>query len=481
LTAGLILACTGVFPPLSAPGSDAIGILSITGIWNDLLLGLAVSPHRVTRPVTVALSNLPGTTAVQSGFVTPRDAHPGDSRDLAPPVPVPLLRGCLPTLTADTPLRTESMDMSRISDLFNQQQQSVWLDSLSCSYFTDSYLQNLIDLGIRGLTSNPTLMANAIKADSAYDEPITRLASHGLDPEEMYWELVNDDVERAADLFLPVHSMSDGLDGYVSVEISPELAHDAQRSVQAAASLRARFSAPNILIKIPATMAGLQAIEDAIATGVSVNVTLIFSLSRYKAVLDAYVRGIERLVADGGDASHVHSVASFFVSRVDTEVDARLQGYIDQSGDQSAKDLLGSAAVAQAQLAYALFAEASAGWVGERLSAAGARAQRLLWASTSAKNPAYDRLLYVDPLIGPQTVNTMPEVTIRDFEAGGHVARTIDADVAAAHTVVQRLASLGIDLGQVAGALEERGVAAFRQSFSDVREQLRDKSCNLAA
>jgi transaldolase len=374
--------------------------------------------------------------------------------------------------------------VSLIHDLHRQLGQSIWLDSLTRSHFEDGHLDGLIDLGVRGLTCNPTLLAQAIRDDPAYVPALEALAGERLSGEELYWRLVDDDVASAAAAFRPLYDTSAGGDGFVSVEVSPELAHDAAGTVASAVELRARYGAPNVLVKIPATPEGVVAIEEATAVGISVNVTLIFSLERYADVLGAYERGLERLLSVGGDASTVASVASFFVSRVDTEIDARLESLAARAEGDDARDrildLRGRAALAHSRLAYAMFRERLDSPTWQALAQRGARPQRLLWASTGAKNPTYSDLIYVDGLIGPDTVNTMPEKTIRAYADHGVVARTVDAVDDDPAAVWAALAEVGVSTAEVSSLLEQRGLEQFSQSFDDVRESLVDRVSQFA-
>ncbi len=371
--------------------------------------------------------------------------------------------------------------MTALQDLYHQQGQSPWLDNLRRDYLTSGRLQQLVDQGIRGVTSNPTIFAKAISGERDYDEQFSALLrDHGV--EDAYWEMVVTDITDALAVLAPLHAASDGVDGYVSVEVAPSLAHDAAGTVAAARHLHQRIDAPNLFVKIPATAEGIPAIRTMIGEGRSINVTLIFSLERYQQVMEAYLGGLEDLVAAGaGDLSAVRSVASFFVSRVDTEVDRRLERLAGEAEAGSARhrQLLqarGAAAVAQAQQAYQRFVAAFSGPRWEALATRGAKVQRPLWASTSTKNPAYPDLLYVDSLIGPDTVNTMPDSTIDAFLDHGTVARTVDADPAASEAVLAGLAELGVDMADVAQTLEDEGVAGFAKSFDELIQSLSDKA-----
>ncbi len=356
--------------------------------------------------------------------------------------------------------------MGRLHDVFEQQGQSPWLDNLRRGWMSNGELQAWLDKGVRGLTSNPSIFAKAMIDTDDYDAELEQLVTSGTSVEDAYWELVVGDIRQALALLTPVHEASGGEDGYVSVEVSPTLAHDEAATVEAARGLDDRIEAPNLYIKVPATAEGVPAIQTLISEARSINVTLIFSLERYAAVMEAYIAGLE--ACDRDDLSTISSVASFFISRVDVEVDRRL----DEIGTPEALELRGKAAVAQGQLAYAAFTETFSGPRWEALAAKGARYQRPLWASTSTKNPEYPDTLYVDTLIGPNTVNTLPDATLLAFDDHGTVARTVDADLDGARDVVAKLNGLGIDLEEVAEQLEAEGVASFAKAFEDVLETL---------
>ena len=358
--------------------------------------------------------------------------------------------------------------MSRLHALFNQQGQSPWLDNLRRSWVASGELQNWVDRGVRGITSNPSIFEKAMTGTDAYDEQLRELKASGASIEESYWALVVSDIEGALGVLRPLYEASDGVDGFVSVEVDPTLAPDTEGTITAARALHQRIDQPNVYIKIPATQAGIPAIEQMIAEGRSVNVTLIFSLSRYQAVMEAYLSGLERCP---GDLSAVSSVASFFISRTETEVDNRL----DALGTPEASALKGQGAVAQGQAAYHLFLETFTGPRWEALVARGAKVQRPLWASTSTKNPDYSDTLYVDALIGPDTVNTLPDNTLAAFADHGTVARTVDADPAQAHQVLASLEALGVSMEDVSQVLEDEGVAAFVKSFDDLLANLAEK------
>lgn len=362
--------------------------------------------------------------------------------------------------------------MSRLHDLHTVAGQSPWLDNLRRGYLQSGELAAYVDRGIRGVTSNPSIFQKAIADSDDYDEQFFALLDDGVSVEDAYWTMVVDDITAALAVLSPVHVESGGTDGYVSVEVDPGLARDTDGTRAAARALDDRIAGANLLVKIPATAEGVPAIETMIAEGRSINVTLIFSLTRYQEVMDAYLAGLEALVAGGGDPSPVRSVASFFISRVDNEIDARLNAI----GTDAALALRGKAAVAQGQVAYQRFLSTFSGPRWEALAAAGAAVQRPLWASTSTKNPAYPDTLYVDTLIGPDTVNTLPEATIEAFADHGTVARTVDADPAGAQAVLDALVAVGIDLEDVAQTLEDQGVASFATAFDDLLETLATKA-----
>jgi transaldolase len=363
--------------------------------------------------------------------------------------------------------------MTRLHDLFAEQGQSPWLDNIRRGWITSGELDNWVTAGVRGLTSNPSIFQKAIQGSEEYDEEFVGAIESGLDVEASYWQLVTSDIRAALDILRPVYNDSDGLDGYVSVEVDPGLARDSIGTETAARALDEQLTAPNLYVKIPATAEGLGPIEQMISEGRSINVTLIFSLARYQGVMEAYLSGLER--ADG-DLSDISSVASFFISRVDVEVDRRL----DAIGTPEALALRGKAAVANGKLAYALFLEAFSGSRWEALAARGARVQRPLWASTSTKNPDYPDTLYVDELIGPHTVNTLPDNTIEAFEDHGVIARTVDAGVDDARAVMAELVKVGVDIDEVTQQLEEEGVAAFEKSFDELLAALTVKAQALA-
>lgn len=361
---------------------------------------------------------------------------------------------------------------SRLVDLYNSTGQSAWLDNLQRSYVTSGYLNELISQGVRGLTSNPTIFQKAIQNSSDYDDQFFSELHNGLTTTDIYWKMVITDIVSAADLFLPLYKESHMTDGYVSVEVDPRLSKDTEGTIAAARQLRSSINRPNVMIKIPATVEGLPAITQMIAEGCPVNVTLIFSLERYSQVIEAYIAGLEQRAALGLPLDAVHSVASFFISRVDSEIDAQLA----QSSHSDAHQLMGTSAIHQARLAYQLFRERFSGTRWVDLVDKGAVPQRPLWASTSTKNPQYSDTMYIDELIGPDTVNTIPEATMHAFIDHGSVASTIDKNMSLAHEQWSMLHTYGVDTDAVALKLEEEGLRAFVQSFEELMQSLDQKS-----
>ncbi|WP_419928697.1 transaldolase [Candidatus Poriferisocius sp.] len=355
--------------------------------------------------------------------------------------------------------------MSSLHDLYRDYGQSPWLDNLRRDWINNGELSRWVERGVRGLTSNPSIFQKAMTSGDEYDEQFSRLLADGMSVADAYWELVLTDIGGALDALAPVHEESDGIDGFVSVEVDPKLARDTDSTLAAARALNQRVDRSNLYVKIPGTAEGLPAIQSMTAEGRSVNVTLLFSLSRYADVIEAYLCGLEECE---GDLSAVSGVASFFISRTDTEVDRRLEAI----GTPEALALRGQTAVAQGQVAYQIFNQKFSGPRWEALEARGARVQRPLWASTSTKNPAYPDTLYVDQLIGPDTVNTLPDATLEAFLDHGELARTVDADPATAQAVLDRVTDVGVDLEAVAHRLEDEGVSAFVKSFDDLIESL---------
>jgi transaldolase len=366
------------------------------------------------------------------------------------------------------------MSKSRLHQL-SELGQSVWIDSLSREWLRTGELARMMDEdAVVGVTSNPTIFQKAMAEGSWYDDQLREVLAHEDDPKEIFIRLGSDDIRDACDLFRPVWDRTEGLDGYVSFEVDPGLARDTKGTIEEAQRLHDLIDRPNLYVKIPATRAGLPAIEEMIARGKSINVTLIFSLQRYAEVTEAYIRGVERLIDSGGNPSHVVSVASFFVSRVDTEADKRLDGL---GGHDHLK---GRLAIANAKLAYQRYKEIFAGRRWEALAAKGATPQRCLWASTSTKNPEYGDVMYVEQLIGPETVNTMPKETIEAFQDHGEVRPTLEG-VDEARQLLEELAQAGIDYDDVTRVLEDEGVEKFADSFEELLEGIAAKRGQLVS
>jgi len=366
------------------------------------------------------------------------------------------------------------MAKSRLHEL-SELGQSVWIDFLSRDLLQDDGLARLMrEDAVVGVTSNPTIFQKAIFAGESYDKQLREVLKNERDPKEIFLRLAAEDIGEALDLLRTVWDEGSGKDGYVSFEVDPNLAYDTEATIAEATRLHELVDRPNLFVKIPATKPGLPAIEEMIAKGKPINVTLIFSLERYAEVAEAYIRGLERLVEAGGDPRRVASVASFFVSRVDTEADKRL----DEIGGHD--ELKGKLAVANAKLAYQRYKEIFAGERWDKLAAKGATPQRCLWASTSTKNPAYRDVLYVEELIGPMTVDTMPEETIRAFQDHGRVALTLEERIDEAKQVFERLAEAGVDYDDVVETLEREGVEKFADSFAELLDGIRAKSGELA-
>ncbi len=356
-----------------------------------------------------------------------------------------------------------------------EQGQAVWIDYLSRNFVNGGDLAGLVADGVVGVTSNPTIFQGAIAEGDAYDDQIKEVSATESEPKEIFLVLARDDIRAACDELRRVWDDGNGKDGWVSLEVDPNLAHDTQATIDEAARLHGLIDRPNVLIKIPATKEGLSAIEETIASGIPVNVTLIFSLERHREVAEAYIRGLERLVESGGDPSKVASVASFFVSRVDTEADRRL----DEIGGFD--ELKGTLAIANAKLAYETYAEVFSGAQWDALAAKGATPQRCLWASTSTKNPAYRDTLYVEELVGPDTVNTMPRETIEAVQDHGVIERKLDQDVEGARRILERLGEAGVDYDDVVATLEREGVEKFAKSFRELFADLEAKRDQLVA
>ena len=355
--------------------------------------------------------------------------------------------------------------MNALQRLHAEQDQSPWLDFIDRKLIDSGRLAELVGMGIRGLTSNPTIFAKAV-ATGQYDTLIRREIAAGHDTRTIFEEIEVADLGDAADILRPVYDEADGADGFVSIEVEPDLAEDSDASLDRARHLWRRLARPNVFIKIPATRAGLPAIEAAIGEGININITLMFSVDVYRDVARAYIAGLRRLQANGGDIRKVASVASFFVSRVDTKVDKAL----DAIGSGAALAARGQAAIANAKLAYHAYKEIFEGGEFEDLAAAGARVQRCLWASTSTKNPVYRDVMYAEELIGPKTVNTLPTETIEALLDHGVLSRTLDVGLDEAIAAIRAVESLGIRMTTVTDELIEEGVTAFGKSFTDLME-----------
>lgn len=365
--------------------------------------------------------------------------------------------------------------MNTLQRLHAEFDQSPWIDFIDRNLIASGRLAELVGTGIRGLTSNPTIFAKAV-ATGQYDELVRQGIDAGDGNQQIYEKIATGDVGDAADVLRAVYDAADGADGYASIEVEPDLADNSDGTLARARELWARVDRPNIFVKIPATEAGIPAIEAAIADGINVNVTLMFSVDVYRRVARAYVAGLRRRMGRGEDIRRVASVASFFVSRVDTKVDK----YLDAVGTRSALEARGRAAVANARLAYAAYEEIFNGPEFADLRAAGARVQRCLWASTSTKNPDYRDVLYVEDLIGPETVNTMPTETIDAFLDHGQLARRLDADVDGARRAIAAVEAQGIAMSTVTDELIAEGVASFAASFADLIASIEEKRRTLA-
>jgi transaldolase len=368
------------------------------------------------------------------------------------------------------------MSKSRLHQL-SDLGQSVWIDSLSREMMDSGELERLVDEdAVVGVTTNPSIFQKALDSDS-YDEEMREVMDDETDDKEVFFKLAVTDVKRACDILRPVWDSGNGRDGWVSLEVEPDIASDTDATRREAKRLNEMVDRPNVFIKIPATEAGLQAIEDSIAAGIPINITLIFSLERYRKVAEAYIKGLERLVEDGGDPSGLASVASFFVSRVDTEADKRLE----EIGSDEALALRGKLAIDNAKLAYEAYKEIFSGERWEKLAAAGASAQRCLWASTSTKNEDYRDVIYVEELIGRDTVNTMPVATVKAFQDHGEVAETLEQGVDESHELLKKLEDVGVDYDDVVRVLEEEGVQKFSDSFKELLDGVAKKRDALVA
>lgn len=346
--------------------------------------------------------------------------------------------------------------------------QSVWYDNISRDILDSGEMQRLIDAGIVGVTSNPSIFKAAIADSDHYDAAIQELTAAGKTVTEIYEAMALEDIGRAADLFRPVYEATDGLDGYISIEVDPNLADDTEGTIAEARRLFKLLNRPNIMIKVPATPAGIPAFERLIGAGINVNVTLMFSLGHYEDVALAYIRGVQALAASGGDVHKIASVASFFISRIDTAVDKALQA----TGEEA---LMGQIAIANAKMTYGRFQDIFGSPLWQELADQGARAQRPLWASTSTKNPAYRDTLYVDALIGPHTVNTAPPQTVEAFLDHGLVAPTLTADMDVAEELLDYLQELDIDLNAITQKLQDDGVQAFAAAYQAMMDAIAQK------
>ena len=357
--------------------------------------------------------------------------------------------------------------MTRLDEL-HQAGVSIWLDTLSRKLLESGDFERLVrDFAVTGATSNPTIFAKAITGSDRYDEPLRAVAGRGIvDPQAIFFELGLEDVRRAADLLRPVHDATAGLDGYVSFECTPDLADDTTATIEQALDLWGRLDRPNVMIKVPATAAGVPAIEALTAQGVNVNVTLLFSVDRYEEVIDAYLRGLGRRASGGESLAGIASVASFFVSRIDAKADKLLA---------PDSQLRGRIAIANAHRAHGLWRQRFAGSDWEKLDSQGAKPQRPLWASTGTKDPAYSDVLYVERLIAPGVVNTMPEQTLRAFADHGDVGRALDTDLAEPERVLGAAAEAGLDLGAITEQLEREGVESFCASYHELLDCIESK------
>ncbi|HEU0053924.1 MAG TPA: transaldolase [Longimicrobium sp.] len=361
--------------------------------------------------------------------------------------------------------------------------QSVWLDYIRRNILRNGELERMIrEYDLRGVTSNPSIFEQAIGKSDDYDDDLEALAARGADGEHAFEALAVADIQAACDLFRGVYDAAEGHDGLVSLEVSPALAHDAERTMEDARRLWREVNRPNVMIKVPGTPECIPAIEQLLSEGLNINITLLFAVSNHEQVMEAFLRGLERRAEAGQPVDRIASVASFFVSRVDSSVDAELEKIVADGGPNAerAKSLLGRAAVANAKLAYERFTQVFAGERWERLAAKGARAQRPLWASTSTKNPEYRDVIYVEELIGPHTVNTMPRATVEAFADHGVARRTVDTEVDAAHADLAALAELGIDLDKITEHLQVDGVDKFAKSFEQLLQAVAEKLARVA-
>jgi transaldolase len=352
--------------------------------------------------------------------------------------------------------------------------QAAWVDELSREDIKNGGLEGIIEDGIVGVTSNPAIFQKAIAGSDLYDEQLAELARKEDDPKEMFWGIAQTDIRDACDIFMPLYERTGGEDGFVSLEVQPDIAYDSDATIEEAMRLHKLVDRPNLFVKIPATLQGLVAIEEMISRGKSINVTLIFSLERYREVARAYIRGIKRLVENGGDPSGVRSVASFFVSRIDTEADSKLE-------ELGADDLKGELAIANAKLAYHVYKQVFGGSRWRFLEEKGANKQRLLWASTSTKSPDYPDTLYVDNLVGPETVNTMPKKTIEAVMDHAEIRPTLEEGVEEAKRTLERLREAGLDYEDVTDTLEQEGIQKFADPFNEMLDEIKNKGRQLVS
>ena len=366
----------------------------------------------------------------------------------------------------------------------HEQGQSPWVDNITRGSIRSGALRELIGEGIRGLTANPTIFQKAVSGSSDYDDSVSELASGGTSSSEIYERLIVEDIRDAADVLRPLYDETDGGDGYASIEVSPNLAHDTKATVEEARRFWYAIRRPNVLIKVPATDAGIPAIRQLLSEGININITLIFAVEYYERVMDAYLEALEERVRNGQPVDRLASVASFFVSRVDAEIDRRLGQLIEAEPDEARREglegLLGKAAIANAKVAYQRFLKRFSGERWEALRQKGVKVQRPLWASTGTKNPAYRDVLYVEELIGPDTVNTIPPATIDAFRDHGRVERTLDRDIDEAYRTIERLEAYGISLEEVTDKLQADGIEIFVESFRQLDEAIEGKREALA-
>lgn len=372
--------------------------------------------------------------------------------------------------------RRFEMEGTKIQEL-NQYGQSVWLDFVQRSLIRSGDLQDFVELGASGITSNPALFEKAISKSSDYDDQMLRLAEEGKTPAEIYEALTVEDARLADDVLRPIFDRTNGMDGFFSLEVEPHLAHDKQGSIVAAERLFKSVDRPNIMIKIPATEEGYGAIQELIKDGVNINITLMFSLGQYERVAEAYISGLEQRLADGYSIQHIRSVASFFVSRVDTKVDKLL----DEIGTPEAKSLQGKIGIANARMAYQRFKEIFHSPRWSHLEDRGARIQKVLYGSTGTKNPEYSDVMYIESLIGPDTVNTIPRETLEAFMEHGKAALTLEENLDEARSQLGQLAELGIDLEEIGQELLDEGIQKFVEPYDSLLKGIREKSAELIA